>query len=238
MFVRSLALLGAVTLFVAAQAPEANAFGRHHQSGSYKTCYKRVTTPPVYQTVMKQVVIRPASCSQYRTPPTYGTVAQEVVVQPAHQVVHYTPAVYGRVDVVKQVRPERTRWVSGRGCHGDDYRCAVTKPAKYRTRSKRVVVEASQNWVETRPAVKSVVHRQVVLNSGAVRQVCQPAEYGTVAQQVMVSPGTEQWVPVAHTGHSYTRHHAGVQPVQYSAPVMQQPVQYAPAPSYYHPPLK
>lgn len=231
MFVRTLAIFGAVSLFVAAHASEADAFGRHHRSGGYKTCYKKVTTPPVYQTVMKRVVVRPASCAQHRTPPTYGTVAQEVVVQPARQVVHHKPAVYGRVKEVREVRPARTHWVRGRGCHGADYKCAVTKPAKYRTRTKRVMVEAGHNWVETKPAVKSVVHRQVVVNPGTVRQVCQPAVYGTVAQQVMVSPGTEQWVPVAHSGHNYTRHQVAA---QYSAPVVQHPVQYAPAARYHH----
>ena len=226
MFVRSFAILGAAALFVAAQAHDASAFGRHHRGGAYKTCYKRVTTPPVYQTVTRQVMVAPATCSQYRTPPQYGTVAREVVMQPSYQVVHHKPAVYGRVEVQKMVRPARTRWVRGRGCHGDDYRCAVTKPAKYRTRTKRVVVEPSSSWVETKPAVRGVVHEQVMLDAGEVKQVCQPAQYRTVTEQVMVSPGTEQWVPVAHTGHAYARHAA-------AAPVVQQPVQYSPAP-YHH----
>lgn len=217
MLVRSISILGAATLFAAAQAPDASARGCRGGS-CYKTCYKRVVTPPVYKTVTRQVMVSPATCSQYRTPPQYGTVAQEVVVQPAHQVVHHKPAVYGKVAVQKMVRPARTRWVRKRGgCHGADYKCAVTTPAKYRTRHKRVVVEPASSWVETRPAVKGVVHKQVVIDPGQVRQVCQPAQYQTVTEQVMVSPGTEHWVPVAHTGHAYT-YHQPVTPVRHHRP--------------------
>lgn len=226
MFARSLAIVGASAFFAAAHSADADAFGRHHHGGKYKTCYKRVSTPPVYKTVTRQVMVRPATCSQYRTPPTYGTVAHEVMLQPSYQVVHQTPAVYGRVQVTKMVRPARTRWK--RSCCGGcgEYRCAVTTPAKYRTRTKRVMVQPSQHWVETKPAVKGVVHKQVMLDAGKLKQVCQPAQYETVTEQVMVSPGTSHWVPVAHTGHAYTYHST---PVRYH-----QPAQYHPghAPHY------
>ena len=229
MLVRSMAVLGATALFAAASTADADAFGRHHRhGGKIKTCYKKVVTPPVYKTVMRQVMVSPPSCSSYRTPPTYGTVAHKVVVQPSTQVVHTKPAVYGRVEVVKQVRPARTRWSRSR-CHGGgEYRCAITTPAKYRTRTKRVMVQPSQSWVETRPAVHGVVHKQVMLSAGEVKQVCQPAVYKTVAEQVMVSPGSAQWVPVAHSGHSHTYHH-----VQHAAPVVHQtPVVHQPHHGY------
>lgn len=214
MFVRSVAIFGAAAMFVAASSADAGAFGRHHRSGKYKTCYRKVVTPPVYKTVYRNVMVSPATCSQYRTPPTYGTVAQEVVIQPSYQVAHSTPAVYGRVKVTRQVRPARTRWTRSHCRGGTDYRCAVTTPAKYRTRSKRVMVQPAQSWVETKPAVKGIVHQQVMLDAGKVKQVCQPAVYRTVAEQVMVSPGTEHWVPVQQTAPAVTRYQT---PVGYPA---------------------
>lgn len=237
MFVRSLAIFGAAVAFVAVTSADADAFFRHLRGGKIINCYKRVMTPAVYKTVMTRVMVRPASCSQYRTPPTYGTVAQQVVVQPAHQVVHAKRAVYGRVQVTKQVRPARTRWMR-RGCHGADYKCSVTTPARYRTRSKRVMVQPAQNWVETRPAVTGVVHKQVVLNAGTVRQTCQPAIYENVARQVMVSPGTEQWVPAQHTGHAVTYHQTPIQAPVYRPAVYHQPRQHAPMHHMQHAPLK
>ncbi len=234
MLFRSLAICGAAAAFVGMASVEADAFGRYHRGGKIVTCYKKVSTPPVYRTVMTRVMVRPSSCSQVSTPPTYGVQAHEVVVRPSYQVVHSKPAVYGRVKVVKQVRPARTRWKRSR-CHGE-YKCAVTTPAKYRTRTKRVMVEPRQNWVETRPAVKGVVHQKVMVHPGTVRQVCQPAVYETVAKQVLVSPGTSHWVPAQHTGHAVAYH----QSVQH----VPQPVPHAPAmrysrpapmPSYHHP---
>ncbi|GBE43632.1 hypothetical protein BMS3Bbin10_01712 [bacterium BMS3Bbin10] len=219
MFIRSLSIFGAAAAFLAVQSADAEAFGRHHGGGKYKTCYKKVVTPPIYRTVTERVMVSPASCTQLRTPPVYGTVAQQVVVQPSYQVVRTKPAVYGRVRVTRQVRPARTRWVR-RSCRGADYRCAVTTPAKYRTRSKRVMVEPAQNWVETRPAVTGVVERRVVLRAGTVRQLCQPALYRTVTRQVMVSPGRVQWVPAQ----------PAVQPVVYRQP--------APQSRYYRPAVR
>ncbi len=215
MFIRSLTIIGAAAAMLAMNSADADAFGRHHASGKYMTCYKKVVTPAVYRSVTERVMVTPASCSQYRTPPTYGSVAQQVVVKPSRQVVHTKRAVYGRVQVTKQVRPAKTRWVR-RYCRGGDYKCAVTTPAKYRTRSKRVMIHPRQKWVETRPAVTRVVHRQVIVDPGQVRQVCKPAVYRSVVRQVMVRAGTEHWVLAPTAGY----------PVAYRQPVQ----------SYSHPP--
>lgn len=224
MFVRYLTIFSALAAFLVVNSADADAFGRFHRGTKYMTCYKKVVTPPVYRTVTERVMVTPATCSQYRTPPTYGTAAHEVVVQPSYQVVHSTPAVYGRIQVTKMVRPARTRWVR-RGCRGDGYKCAVTTPAKYRTRSKRVMVTQRQAWVETRPAVKQMVQTRVMLDPGKVRQVCQPAVYQTVSRQVMVSPGTAHWVPAFNSGYQV----AARQPVQTYSPQPRRTRSYRPA---------
>ncbi len=194
MFIRSLSIFGAAAAFLAVQGADAGASSlKYSGNGKYRVCYKRVVSPPVYRTVTERVMVSPASCTQQRTPPVYGTTQRQVVVKPAYQVVRTKRAVYGRVQVTKQVRRARTRWVR-RGCRGADYKCAEITPAKYKTKSKRVLVEPARNWVETRPAVTGVVQERVVIRAGTVRQVCRPAVYQTVTRQVMVSPGREQWV--------------------------------------------
>jgi len=205
MFIRSVSVLCAAAAVLTVYSADAGAFGLHHRGGKYMTCYKKAVTPPAYKTVAQRVMVRPASCTLYRTPPAYGTTAYEVVMQPSRQVVNTKPPVYGKVQVTKMVRPARTRWTR-RHCRGADYRCAVTTPAKYRSRTRRVMIEPRRAWVVTRPAVKAVLHRRVMLHHGRVEQVCQPAVYQTVARQVMVSPGSAQWVPVAQTGHPVSYH--------------------------------
>jgi hypothetical protein len=68
-----------------------------------------------------------------------------------------------------------------------------------------------------------VEHRQVMLNAGTVKQTCEPAVYETVAQRVLVSPGTEQWVPAQRAGYAPRYRRA-----RYSAPAYSQGVQRPP----------
>jgi hypothetical protein len=68
-----------------------------------------------------------------------------------------------------------------------------------------------------------VEQRQVMLNAGTVKQTCEPAVYETVAQRVLVSPGTEHWVPARHAEHAPRYHRA-----QYSTPVYRRGAHHAP----------
>ncbi len=249
MFIRSLSVLGAAAVMLAAYS--ADAFGKGYRGGKYKVCYRKVVIPPVYRTITEQVMVAPASCAQYRTPPAYGVTAREVVVQPATQVVHSKRAVYGSVQETRMVRPARTRWTRQR-CDGAEYRCAVTTPAKYRTRTKRVLIAPRSTWVETRPAVMGVVQQRVMLHPGSVRQVCQPALYQTVTRQVMVRPASVQWVPAAYPGqapvyrrtpYSSAPAYGGQAPVYrrtpYSSSLAYGPTRYSGAPRRaYRAPLK
>lgn len=195
MFARSIALLGAAAMFAGVAGADAQA-GRRGCCQP-KVCYQKVVSPPVYRTVMTQVMVQPERCTVVQTPPVYQTQQQQVVVQPARQVVHTNPAVYGRTNVTEIVRAGYTKWRTRRGCCGVEYKCAVEVPARYRTRSQRVLVQPASHWVETTPAVHGVVNRQVLVSAGTARRVCQPPVYQTVAKQVLVSAGTEQWVQAA-----------------------------------------
>ncbi len=200
MFARSIALLGAATMFAAIAGADAEARGKRHGCCQATSCYQKVMSPPVYRTVMVKVMVQPERCNVVQTPPVYQTQHQQVVVQPARQIVHATPAVYGKVRVSEQVSPGYTKWKRTRGCCGVEYKCAVSVAPRYRTRTQRVQVQAASHWVETKPAVTGVMARQVLVSPGSSHRVCQPAVYQTVAKQVLVSAGTEQWVPVAQGG--------------------------------------
>jgi len=70
------------------------------------------------------------------------------------------------------------------------------------------------------PPVYKTVAQRVMLHPGTVKQACQPAVYQTVTRQVMVSPGSAQWVSVAYTGHPVIYHQpaAANRGYQYRAP--------------------
>lgn len=201
MFARSIAVLGAASVFAVAAGADADARGKRRGCCQTTTCYQKVMTPPVYKTVMVKVMVQPQRCTLVATPPVYRTEQQHVVVEPARQVVHSQPAVYGRVQETVQVRAGYTRWKRkrSRGCCGVEYRCAVTVPPKFATRTRRVEVQPATHWVETKPAVMGVVNRQVMVSPGTSRRVCQPAVYQMVPKQVMVSPATVHWAPAAST---------------------------------------
>ncbi|MDH3579013.1 MAG: hypothetical protein OEM91_00100 [Hyphomicrobiales bacterium] len=200
MFARSIAVLGATIVGGGVASTAAEAFGRHHGCCQTTACYQKVVSAPVYKTVMTKVMVQPARCTNVQTPPVYGTQPQRVVLEPARQYTRSAPPVYGRVRVTEMVHPGHTKWKHKRGCCGVEYKCAVTVAPKYRTTSRRVQVRPASAWIETKPAVTGIVHRQVVISPGSVRKVCHPAVYKTVAKQVLVSAGTEQWVPAAHGG--------------------------------------
>lgn len=201
MFARSIALLGAATLFAGLAGADAQAFGKRHGCCQPKTCYKKVVSPPVYKTVMKKVMVRPERCSKVRTPPVYETRRRRVMVKPERRVVHRTPPVYDRVKVRQKVRPGYTRWKTRRGCCGVEYKCAVHVPPKFRTRKQRVKVREASSRVEVRPAVYKTVKRKVMVRPGRTRRVCEPPVYRTVPRKVMVRPGKARWVPVRGCGY-------------------------------------
>jgi hypothetical protein len=148
-------------------------------AGQPKVCYPKVVTPPVYKTVMVNVMVQSERCTVVKTPPVYESRPQQVVLEPARQVVHTTPAVYSKVPVTEMVRPGYTKIKRRRGRCGTT-ECAVYVPPKYRTRCKRVEVQPASQWVETKPAVTGVVHRQVMVSPGTARRVCEPPVYQTV----------------------------------------------------------
>lgn len=103
-------------------------------------CYRRVTTPPVYDTVSDQVLVQPARTVYRSTPPVYDTVSERVLVAPG-----------GR------------RWETRIDAYGQLVGCWVTTPPRYAVQTRRVLVRPAEVIPETLPPVYATTQRQVLV---------------------------------------------------------------------------
>ncbi|WP_375462841.1 hypothetical protein [uncultured Methylobacterium sp.] len=124
------ALAGAVLLAAPARA-----------GGCYGSeCYRHVSTPPVFDTVHENVLVRPPRTIYRTTPPVYDTVSERVLVSPG-----------GR------------HWSTSRGPYGELIGCWVTTPPHYATQHRRVLVQPAQSIPETIPPEYASVSRRVLV---------------------------------------------------------------------------
>jgi len=124
------AALGGLMLAAPAQA-----------GGCYGTeCYRRVVTPPVYDTVQENVLVRPPRTVYRTTPPVYDTVSERVMVSPG-----------GRF------------WQTSRGPGGELIGCWVTTPPRFAVRTRTVLVRPAQSIPETIPPEYASVSRRVLV---------------------------------------------------------------------------
>ncbi|MDR7036259.1 hypothetical protein J2X36_000997 [Methylobacterium sp. BE186] len=118
-------------------------------------CYRRVTTPAVYDTVSEQVLVRPPRTIYRTTPPVFDTVSERVLVAPG-----------GRV------------WQTRRGPYGDLIGCWVTTPPQYAVRQRRVLVQPPQSIPETIPPEYASVSRRVLVQPARAGWVPVGGGYG------------------------------------------------------------
>ena len=124
------AALGGVLLAAPAQA-----------GGCYGSeCYRHVVTPPVYDTVQENVLVRPPRTVYRTTPPVYDTVSERVMVSPG-----------GRY------------WQTSRGPGGELIGCWVTTPPRFAVRTLTVLVRPAQSIPETIPPEYASVSRRVLV---------------------------------------------------------------------------
>ncbi|MGH1587111.1 hypothetical protein ACRBEV_00600 [Methylobacterium phyllosphaerae] len=124
------ATLGGVLLAAPAQA-----------GGCYGSeCYRHVVTPPVYDTVQENVLVRPPRTVYRTAPPVYDTVSERVMVSPG-----------GRF------------WQTSRGPGGELIGCWVTTPPRFAVRTRTVLVRPAQAIPETIPPEYASVSRRVLV---------------------------------------------------------------------------
>lgn len=118
-------------------------------------CYRRVHTPPVYDTVSERVLVRPPRTIYRSTPPIYDTVTERVLVQPGGR--HW------------QTRYDR---------HGGLVGCWVQTPPRFALRHRRVLVQAGQVIPETIPPAYANYQRRVLVQPAGSAWVPAGPAYG------------------------------------------------------------
>ncbi|WP_375274239.1 hypothetical protein [Methylorubrum thiocyanatum] len=103
-------------------------------------CYRRVVTPPVYDTVAERVLVQPPRTVYRTTPPVYDTVSERVLVAPG-----------GR------------RWETRVDAYGQLVGCWVTTPPRYAVQTRRVLVRAPEAIPHTLPPVYATTQRRVLV---------------------------------------------------------------------------
>ncbi|BAU92830.1 hypothetical protein MPPM_4225 [Methylorubrum populi] len=103
-------------------------------------CYRRVVTPPVYDTVSERVLVQPPRTVYRTTPPVYDTVSERVLVAPG-----------GR------------RWETRYDAYGQLVGCWVTTPPRYAVQTRRVLVRPPEAIPETLPPVYATTQRRVLV---------------------------------------------------------------------------
>ena len=142
-------------------------------------CFGRVSSPPVYATQRRQVLVRKGWVETHRVPAVIDRVAHQVLVRPEVIEREHTPATYRTV----------VEWIE----HPGEIR-HVSEPARYETVREKVQVEAGHaEWRHTdAPLAYGETSSGQTLVQGTGEVMCRvwvPARYETTSRRVLVSPG-------------------------------------------------
>ncbi len=184
------------------------------QSGE-EAYVREVKVPPVYRTISRQVVDKPASVRTVEVPAVTKTVASRVVVTPARTEEVATPAVYKTVSREVLNTPASTREIQVPAVYTTVERSVVDKPATTRQipvaavteTVKRRVVDTPASFREVLvPAVYKTQSRQVIDQAASLREIEVPAQYETLSYQFkLTEPSTERRSILCETNATPTK---------------------------------
>jgi hypothetical protein len=161
-----------------------------------EACFRKVASPPLFQTVIEPVLVEPAHVIAHPVPAEYRQVSERVLVRPARVVAHHIPAVTQTVAEQVLVHPGGQVWTVRRDAYGQEIGCWVHTPPVFATQYHTVVVQPPSAEYETIPAEYEDVSRTVMVQPPSVQREVIPAVYGTQSHQVLVHPGTVGWEPI------------------------------------------
>lgn len=179
-------------------------------------CYAKVIVPAQYKTETQEVVVREASEKIQIIPAKYELVAEKVLVKEAGKKVIPVPAVYGEVKERIEVSPARKFWTTslkkGASPASTALLDAAAKsginleaaqvgqcfseyfvPAKYETKTEKVLVKEASEKIEIIPAKYEVVEEKVLVKEASKKIIPVPATYETVTEKVLVEPAKTVW---------------------------------------------
>jgi len=102
-------------------------------------CFRHVSTPPVYGSVVENVMVRAPRAIAHSVPGHYATVAEKVMVSPPRKV-----------------------WQVRRDAYGHKIGCWVVVPGRYAVQHREVMVQPPRVVTQVVPAVYAT-HRRTVL---------------------------------------------------------------------------
>lgn len=156
-------------------------------------CYRLVKTPPAFETVSQQVMVRPPQKIARHIPAQFDTVHETVVVQPARTFARHIPPRFAVQAETVMVAPASKRWEVSVDIFGNKTGCWVTVPAQYATVHRKVMVSPGGVVHETVPAVTAQRARTVMVRPASVSYDHVPGVYETRYHQVMTHPGSKHW---------------------------------------------
>ena len=185
--------------------------------------------PATYEFYEEQVLVKEESVQYIVVPATYETVTEQVLVQAEIREVEVIPAVYEEITEEILVRPAYTTWKPGAGLIGggasSGYRqgsdglfygpdgkvlptliqptgeilCKVEIPPKYKTVTRKRLVQAETTRENIIPAKYETITKEVVATPPRVEEVIIPAEYRTVQVRREVTPAYEETIVIPAT---------------------------------------
>ena len=179
-------------------------------------CYAKVIVPAQYKTETQEVVVKEASEKIEVAPAKYEWATEKVLVKEASKKVIPVPAVYGKVTEKIEVSPASKFWATSTkkdaGPASSALLAAVTKaginletasagqcyyehfvPAKYETKSEKVLVKEEAEKVEIIPAKYEMVEEKVLVKDASKKVIEVPAVYEKVTEKVLVEPAKTVW---------------------------------------------
>ncbi|MEO8652073.1 MAG: hypothetical protein ABI391_07200 [Hyphomicrobiaceae bacterium] len=199
-------VLGSAVLIAGPAAAEG--YGHGGYGGHYvehkpaHVCYEHVTTPEIYGTVKKQVVVKEGSYEtkeiaaitkiidrkilvkegEYETkttPAVYETREKQVLIEPARTIYHVTPPVFKTERVS---HPVETGYGHGQGYgQGHGHNAVLTY-------DKQVLVEPAKKHAEHKPAIYKTEQYTVLITPVQYTKIFHPPVYETKQEEVLIAP--------------------------------------------------
>ncbi len=185
--------------------------------------------PATYDFVDQQIMIKEQSVRYTVVPATYATTTEQVLVQPELREVKVIPAVYESVSEEILIRPAYTTWKPGAGLIGGGagagYRtgpdgriygpdgkalstlvqptgeilCKVEVPPKYKTVTRKRLVQAESTDVIITQAKYNSISKEVVAEPPRVDEMIIPAEYRSIQVRREVTPSRQETITIPAT---------------------------------------
>lgn len=186
-------------------------------------CYARVFIPPEFKKVTERVLAKAEGERLEVIPAKYQWAEERVLVSEASEKLMPVPPTYKTMTEKVLISPEETYWTFGtsgiRSAKGanaklaDANRLSIASsmglntsgaqigqcfaeyyvPAKYGTRTEKMLKSEASSKLEVIPAKYETVTEKVLVSEPSEKVVTVPAQYKTVTEKVLVKPAYTTW---------------------------------------------